>query len=268
VRAAAIGLINSRQTTVSATAIGPINPNALQWVLLPLAWLTQTHYSECYCHWPDNSRHTTLSATAIGLINPNALQWVLLPLTWLTQTHYSECYCHWPDQLTTNYSECYCHWPDQPKRTTVSATAIGPIKSDALQWVLLPLARSTQTHYSRFCCPILGTVYKRFLKLHVSLLHVSHKQISASYLSRRSSLRLATGGLHIFPFDYSARHFTLHTLHLYQIPSDHTVSRHVYIQNINFCQPVPEVAHYHTVCIPQHCNFMRVKFMYFGILIF
>jgi len=40
------------------------------------------------------------------------------------------------------------------------------------------------------------------------------------------------------------------------------------IHHINGCELVLEVAHYHTVLILQHCNFMLVNFMHFRILIF
>ena len=41
-----------------------------------------------------------------------------------------------------------------------------------------------------------------------------------------------------------------------------------YIENINGSELLLEAAHYHTVLIAQICNFRRVNFMYFRILIF
>jgi len=89
------------------------------------------------------------------------------------------------------------------------------------------------------------------------------------YLSQCSSLHLATGGLHIFPYDYTARHFTRHTSHTPSVQDpfeQHRIKTDVFMQNIDCCQHVLEADHYYRVLTPQHCNFMLVKFMCFRIL--
>ena len=219
--------------------IGLINLDRLQWGLLPLIWTTQTHYSECYCHWPDQLRRTTVSATSIGLINSDALEWVLLPLAWSTQTHYTECYCHWPDQL---------------RRTTVSVTAIGLINSDALQPVFSPcIKHSTQT-VSHIPC----VVTRSFAKTNKYVLPLATQFVTSS---NRQTAYLSI-------WLYCQTLHTSHTSSLRDPFGPHSIKTDVCIQNINCSQPVAEAAHYHTVFIPQHCNFMRVRFMYFRILIF
>jgi hypothetical protein len=61
---------------------------------------------------------------------------------------------------------------------------------------------------------------------------------------------------------YTAQNDILRTLHLDDIPWDHTdryrcLYKYTYcVQNINCCESVLEVAHYHTVLISQLCTLM------------
>jgi len=64
-------------------------------------------------------------------------------------------------------------------------------------------------------------------------------------------------------------HITLHTSHTSSARDTfgpHRIKTRLHthcMQNINCCQLALEVAHYYRTVIPQHCNFMLVKFMYF-----